>query len=317
MKHHTIIRLVLLAALCASVATPAVAAPSVKDLAAGAAADPVIPDPVDQAPKPAPVLVISSYETSQERLTVGKAFRLTLDISNKTPRSARNVVVSLNGSGAGEGAAAEGAVGGITVLGTGNAKFLGTVSGNRTEDVSFRVVAGPGTPAGALTIPVTISFEYGGERQESAYTIGLVFERDAVLSVATAEIPKTARAGEPIEASFELVNAGSFTLPGMAMSVEASSAAIEDGSLFVGAFEAGAAETIDVRITPEKAGPLEVTLVAKYRDDFGREQVFRSVHVVEVEGEPKPVPGEDGSEEPPAKGNWFTRFFRALFGLGS
>ena len=314
MKHHTIIRLVLLAALCLTVATPAVAAPSAKDVAA---ADPVMPDPAPSTPNPAPVLVISSYETSRERLTVGQAFKLTLDVSNETPRSARNVVVSLNSSGAGGGGAAEGAVGGITVLGTGNAKFMGTLSGDRTESVSFRVVAGPGTSAGALTIPVTISFEYGGERQESAYTIGLVFERDAVLTLATAEIPKTARAGEPIEASFELVNAGSFTLPGLALSVEASSAAIEDGSLFVGAFEAGAAETIDVRITPEKAGPLEVALVAKYRDDFGREQVFRSVHVVEVEGEPKPAPGENGSEEPAAKGNWFTRFFRSLFGLGS
>lgn len=317
MKHNTIIRLVLLAALCLPVAQPAAAASSTRGLP-DAGADPVVTDPGAQTPRPAPVLVISSYETSRERLTVGKAFKLTLDISNKTARRARNVVVSLNGIGAGGGAAAaDGAVGGITVLGTGNAKFMGTLSGNKTEGVSFRVVAGPGTSAGALTIPVTISFEYGGERQESAYTIGLVFERDAVLSLATEEIPKTARVGEPIEASFELVNAGSFTLLGMALSIEATSAAIEDGALFVGSFEAGAAETIDVKITPEKAGPLEVSLVAKYRDDFGRERTFRSVHVVEVEGEPKPAPGENGVKEPAAKGNLFTRFFRALFGLGS
>ena len=45
-----------------------------------------------------------------------------------------------------------------------------------------------------------------------------MFERDAGLTVATAEIPKNARVGRPFEASFELANSGGFALSGMALS---------------------------------------------------------------------------------------------------
>ncbi len=323
MKHNGVVKCVRGIIVCAAVvvsvmgfASLASASPdSVTAVAAQEIVDPTTPPVV----RPAPVLVVSSYETSAKRLLVGSPFVLTLDIRNETPRRAENVVVSLAGA---SGAPPEGGGpgGGLTVLGTGNAKFLGPLRGRSEQAVTFKVVAGPGTTPGATTIPVTISFEYDGERHDLTYTIGLVLERDAVLAIAAAEIPATARVGQPFEASFELANSGGFTLTGFSLSVEATGATVTDGNMYVGAFEAASAETIDVSITPEKAGPLEVTVVAKYRDDFGREKTFRSVHTVKVEGEPKPVDGTtDGGPDAEDKetGNWLVRFIKALFGLGS
>lgn len=305
------------AALIASAFGPA---PARADAAAATVPAPVTDPTEPTAAKPAPVLVIAAYETDEKRLVVGSSFALTLDIGNETGRRANNVVVSIAGVSGGPAGEAGAASSGLTVLGTGNAKYMGDILGDDSKDVSFEMVAGPGTPPGAATVPVTISFEYEGARQELAYTIGLVFERNAVFTVATAEIPKTARVGEPFEASFELANAGGFTINGLSMSVEASPGAVTDPRVYVGAFEAAAVETIDVSITPKKAGPMEVVLLATYRDDFGKEKTYRATYEVQVKGEPKPSADQTatGSGDKPAeKGNWFVRFFRSLFGLGA
>lgn len=289
---------------------------------AGAAAADTEPPPVEEqqpAAKPAPVLVISSYSTSKKRLLVGSQFKLAINVRNETSRKAENVVVSLAGSDSAGNAADEGGgSGGIAVLGTGNAKYIGTVRAHTTKPVSFMVVAGGGTRPGALTIPVTVSFEFEGERHEIPYTIGLVFERAASLRVVTAEMPSTAKVGQPFDVSFELANAGSFALKGLSLSVRAQSAQVADGIAFVGAFDAAAVEGIDSSITPKRPGPLEVVFVATYQDDLGRERTFESSKTVNVKAEPKPAANlKPGDEEPKDEGNWFVRFISALFGLGS
>lgn len=306
----------LVGAVCVPLIAPSATA------AAPAASEPnpaeQIADPID-APttKPTPVLVISSYRTSPARLLVGSRFRLTLDIRNATPRRADNVVVALGNTGS--GAPAESGGSGLTVLGTGNAKHLGALRSTRTESISFDVMASPTTPPGAMSVPVTISFEYDGGRHELQYTIGLVFERNAVLAVTLADIPKTALVKEPFEASFELANSSTFELPGASISVEASGASVADGQIFVGTFGAGTTESIDVSITPEKGGPLEVKLVAKYLDDFGRIKTFESTYTVEVEGQletPDDL-GTGNSEETKPQENWFIKLLKSLFGIGS
>lgn|GEM_PF-1582485 len=328
MKRNRIIEATLSVIVCGALvapaalaAVPALAASTPASVMAAAAAAQATPAAAVETPalKPAPVLVVSSYKTTKDRLLVGSAFTLTLNVRNETARRAENVVVSLaSASSAGTGEAGA-AAGGLTVLGTGNAKYLGQLRGKTTEAVSFKAVAGPGTPPGATTVPVTISFEYDGERHDLAYTIGLVFDRAAGLTVSAAEIPKTARVGKSFDASFELANSGSFTVPGMSMSVETTGGTVADANLFVGAFEAAAAETIDVSITPKKAGPMQVVLVAKYHDDFGRDKVYRSVHTVNVQGEPKATGDSTKTDTKEAKqdGNWLTRFFKALFGMGA
>lgn len=291
--------------------------PATDTAAAAAAAAAATGVPIAVTPTPAPVVVVRSYATAPERVTVGSAFDLTLALYNATGRRADNVVVSLGQAAAAAGATP--AVGGLTVLGTGNAKFLGTLKGQREASVTFRVIATPGTTPGALTVPVTVSFEHQDARQEVGYTIGVLVERDAVLTLVTAELPDSAMVGQPFDASFEVGNASGFALAGVVMSVEAEGASVTDGTYFLGAMDAAATEGIDVSITPEADGPLEVAFVVKYRDDFGREQEYRETRTVSVESQPEMGPDDvtPGEEAPEDEGNWFVRFIKALFGLGS
>lgn len=279
-------------------------------------------DPTVPTPSPAPVLVVRSYETSVKRVLVGARFKLTLDIENATSRRAENVVVSLQ-SGTSAASAAEGATGsggGLSVMGSGNAKFVGTIKGKEMESVTFDVMAGPGTAAGTYNVPVIIAFEYNGERQEITQTIGIVVERDATFSVVTAELPEESIVGETFDASFEIANTSGFALSAVTLSVEASGAAVVDGRIYLGAFDAAGSEAIDVQISPEKAGTLEVVLVVTYRDDFGQTKTFRSPYEVKVADKPKdtgdavPDPTDDQSK---SDQNPFVAFFMALLGLGA
>ncbi|MDO8847620.1 MAG: hypothetical protein Q7W51_04450 [Coriobacteriia bacterium] len=271
-------------------------------------------------PTPAPVVVVRSYATAPARVTPGTEFDLTLTLYNATSRRADNLVVSLGQTTPTATGTAATATGGLTVLGTGNAKYVGLLKGKTEDTVTFRVIVTPGTPPGALTVPVTVSFEHQGARQEVGYTLGVLVERDAVLSLVTAELPEMVMVGETFDASFEVANASTYALSGVTLSVEASGAQIFDGTYFLGTMDAATTEGLDVQITPEVPGDLEVVFVVSYRDDFGRPQEYRETRTVTVEDSPEPGEIEEGTEIPEdetGEDNWFVSFFKALFGLGS
>lgn len=310
--------LALLAAPVSAYADDESDIPTDTAIAAASAAAAAAGTPVAVTPTPAPVVIVKSYATDPSRVTVGTEFDLTLTLYNATARRADNVVVSLGQSTA-AAAAGTTAAGGLTVLGTGNAKYVGLLKGKTESTVTFRVIAAPGTAPGAITVPVTVSFEHQEARQEVAYTLGILVERDAVLSLVTAELPTSAVPGESFGASFEVANAGSYALSGVTLRVEASGADVTDGTYFLGSMDAATTESLDVSITPQEPGELEIAFVVSYRDDFGRPQEFRETRVVTVEENPEPEPGAGGAEAPEADtgDNWFIAFIKALFGLGS
>lgn len=321
MKHARTARLFTAALLTASLVAPvgayadvATETPLPTDGATSGGTPLPIGTPV--ASTPAPVIVVTSYSTSVDRIIAGAAFDLELTLDNATNRRADNVVVVL-GSAGGAGEVGAALAGGLTVLETGNAKYVGTLKGQREVSVSFRVIASPGTTPGAMNVPVTVSFEHGGTRQDVGYTVGLLIEREPALSLVTAETPDSAVTGESFPVSFELANASGFALSGVTLSVEASGGVVADGTVFLGSMDAATTEIIDATVTAEKAGDLEVAVVLTYRDDFGRQQTFRETRTITVADQPEitdEVPGEPADD--PDEGNWFTRFFKALFGLG-
>jgi len=265
-------------------------------------------------PAPAPVIVIRSCGTLPPRVVPGVPFDLTITIYNATGRRADNVVVSLGQAATSAGATTPT---GLTVLDTGNAKYLGLLKGQHEAAVTFSVIATPGMSPGAISVPVVVSFEHQSARQEVAYTVGLLVERDATLSLAAAELPSTVIVGETFDASFEIANSSAFALSGVSLSVEATGAAVTDGTIFIGTMDAATTEALDVSITPEKAGSLEVAVIVTYRDDYGRQQTFREVRSVQVDAVPEEASETLNGDKPEESDNWFVAFIKALFGLGS
>ena len=226
-------------------------------------------------PRPRRTLV---RRPSVERVLVGARFKLTLDIENATSRRAENVVVSLRAVVRGirrRGRSRPG--GGLSVLGIRQREVRrhhqGQGDGVRHLPTSWQVRE---PPPGRITVPVIISFEYNGERQEITHTIGIVVERDATFSLVTAELPDESVVGETFDASFEMANASGFALSAVTLSVEASGAVRHRRTNLPRCLRCrNHREQSTCSITPEKAGTLEVVLVVTYRDDFGRTQEFR------------------------------------------
>ena len=231
------------------------------------------------------MLVVRSYETSTKRVLVGARFKLTLDIDNATagaPRTSSSRCRVVRPRLRRRGAAGD--RGGLTVLGSGNAKFLGTIKGKERSPSPSTSWSLPAPPAGTYTVPVTVRFEYNGARQEMRRPSASSWSATRAFSMVTAELPERRCVGETFDASFEMANASGFALSGVTLSVEATGVIVTDGLIFLGAMDAARTEVLDVQITPEKAGELEVAFVVTYRDDFGVQQEFREARTVEGRG---------------------------------
>ncbi len=274
---------------------------------------PVPAEPIAAAPLPVPLLIVRSFESNPRTIVAGKPFKLTLDIHNATNRRADNVLVSL---GPAEGVAPGAA--GLAIMGTGNAKPLGDLRGNRQAEVTFDVTTLAGTPAGALSVPVRVSFEFEGQRHEVAYAIGVMIERTPILTMISAEVPDSVMVGESFPAMFELANASGFALNAAKISVEASGATVTDGSFFIGNFEDAITESIESMIIPEEPGTVDVVLVLEYRDQLGNLQSWRETRTVEVQESAEFEDGVDpaAGQEADAEEHWLMSFFKSIFGLG-
>jgi hypothetical protein len=282
-------------------------------------------------PTPAPadaVLVISSYATSPTEVTVGSRFSLSLTLTNMTSRRADEVAVSLgegaaaaetSGESAGTGAAAA-AGSDLVVLGTGNVKYIGTIRGKRAASVSFSLIVSPKASPGVYNVPVTISSLNSGEVRSSTQTIGVLVRRTPVFEVGDTTIPRSAPAGQPFEATAEIVNDSGFAVRGIVYTIEGEAFDIEKGRTAVGTLETGDSESVTAQCTPRVSGDATLTIVIAYRDDFNEVRTIRRDYPVKAEeasSEPTAPPAP--SEESTGSKSVFEQigsFFMGFLGLG-
>jgi hypothetical protein len=294
---------------------------------ASAVVAPAATPAVTAAPADA-VLLISSYATSPGEVTVGSRFSLSVTVANVTSRKAEDVVVSLGegaasaetgGESAGTGAAAA-AGSDLVVLGTGNVKYIGTISGKRAASVSFSFIASPKANPGVYAVPVTISSRNAGEVRSSTQTIGILVRRSPIFEVGETKIPSTATAGEPFEATAEILNDSGFQARGVVYSIEGSAFDIAKGRTAVGTLETGDSESVTAQCTPRVSGDATLTLVIAYRDDFNEVRTIRKDYPVKVAersseatSAPKPAEPDTGSK---SLFEQIGSFFMGLLGLG-
>jgi hypothetical protein len=311
----------LIAVLTTLTLVTAGAAPGI----AAAVTMPVVPL-ASAAPADA-VLVISSYATSPAEVTVGSRFSLSVTLTNMTSRKAEEVVVSL-GEGATAGAtgaeaaaaAATAAGSDLVVLGTGNVKFLGTVAGKRSASVSFSLIASPKAAPGVYSVPVTISARNAGEVRSSTQTIGILVRRSPIFEFGETSVPRKATAGEPFEATAEIVNDSGYAVRGIVYTIEGDAFDITKGRTAAGTLETGDSESVAAQCTPRVSGEATLTVVISYRDDFNEVRTLRRDYPLKVsepssEGTSPPTPTEPTSDSKSVF-EQIGSFFMGLLGLG-
>ncbi|NTW42864.1 MAG: hypothetical protein HGB14_00180, partial [Anaerolineaceae bacterium] len=174
--------------------------------------------------------------------------------------------------------------------------------------------------------PFKISFVYSdanGNRVVDDQVITLL-----VYSLPKVEIgfyldPGILIAGQMSTLPIQITNLGKTTAILGNLRVTSDGADITNNVALVGPLEQGGYFTLDAMAMPYMEGPLDISLVVSYTDDFNQPRVVEQILSVQVEPMPvfEEIPGEGIDipvvEQPETLTQKIIRFLKGLFGLGS
>lgn len=294
-------------------------------------------------PSPRPQLLISQYSTEADTLQPGKRFTLSLTVQNTGGADAKRVTAILgggsagSGAGAGDGTPGAGTSGGVSgaggsfenfaPLGSSNVQAVGDVSAGQSITLTQSLIVNATAKPGAY--PLKFSFVYTDGR-------GVSYTDDQVITLLVYSPPfveisfyrnlDPMFAGQPGVLPIQIVNVGRSSAVLGNMKVTGEAAQFTNNTNLVGALEPGGYFTLDAGAIPNAAGPMAITVVVDYLDDFNQSQVITRALSVDVMEAPmmKPgggLPGEPGGAVTPLPPEtWWEkllRFLRGLFGLDS
>lgn len=264
-----------------------------------------------QTVSPDPVLILRSFKTTPSTLSVGSRFRLELSIDNAVDVEARNVVVTLGTSTlATSTTTPEGPH--AVVLGS-NTKFIGTISGNaKNQKVTFDLVSNPQGGPGPFMLPVAIEFDSNnGGRGRVDQSVGLMLTRTLVFDVGALTYPREATATVPFQVSVSVRNTNEFAINGVAIAFSSAETSWTSAETTVGVLDPGKTATLVGTGIPLRAGPLQIAMVLRYKDDYNQEKQIRRDFTIEVKA--KPAAPKQSDMRPATT---FLDFIAALFGVG-
>jgi hypothetical protein len=304
----------------------------------GATATPTITP--TSAPILRPQLVIGSYSADVPKLQPGIQFNLQINLENMGNSDARRVTMIIGGGsnagseisgtpGAGGTSGGSAELSNFAPMGSSNIQSLGDLTAGGKLTIKQTLIVNVTTNPGAYSMK--ISFAYLDER-------GRNFTDDQVITLLVYSLPQVeigfyretgpVYAGQPSVLPLHVINMGHKSTILGNMQVTAENIQFTNNNLAVGPLDPGLDFVMDASMTPNQAGPLDLTITVDYIDDFNQPQkISKTLHVDVLEApsfEPGiNNPGKDGTpvETLPAVSETFLqkvwRVVRGLIGLDS
>jgi hypothetical protein len=292
------------------------------------------------APILRPQLVIGSYSADVPKLQPGILFNLQINLDNMGNADARRVTMIIGG-----GSNASGDIGGtpgaggtsggsaeltnFAPIGSSNIQSLGDLPAGSKLTIKQNLIVNVSTNPGAYSMK--ISFAYLDER-------GHNFTDDQVITLLVYSLPQVEigfyretgplYAGQPAVLPIHVINMGHKSTILGNMQVTAENLQFANNNLAVGPLDPGLDFVMDASMTPNQAGPLDLTVTIDYIDDFNQPQKISKTLRVDVLEAPSVEPGinnsgKDGApvEPGPSANETFLqkvwRLVRGLIGLDS
>lgn len=283
----------------------------------GAAAGQSAPGQTPPANKPH--LIVSNYKIDPSPVEPGASFTLSVDVLNTSKKRVDNLLVSIGAISAagGQGGGNQSAVpsNAFATRTTGNSRYLSSLGAGATAKTTFELATAPKTDPGLYVALIDLNYISADIDYSSSQSVGVSVGRPTFLELQGVSIPKTALVGQEFPITFEGVNAGSFGVQGVALSLKSDGLEVKDALNFIGALDAGDSDSLEAKAVARRAGPVTAELQIKYRDDFNQSRVVLKNVSINIKARPKaaPKPAE------PAGGGFFQsigNFFKALLGLG-
>jgi hypothetical protein len=288
------------------------------------------------APRSRPQMVIEAYSTNLDTLQPGSRFMLEISVRNVGNAAGRGVTMILGGgsgsSGGAQGTPDPGGVSGgsgdfgnFAPVNSSNVQFLGDLDAGGTISARAALIVNASANPGAY--PVKISFTYtapSGNTFTDDQVITLLIYSPPVVDVSFYRDPGVFFSFQPSILPLQVVNLGRRTTVLGSMTVSAVGAQLQNSTSLVGNLDPGGYFTLDTQITPDQPGPVELTIILNYNDDFNSPRTITRTLTIEVQEsapiEP-PVDGNGGEPIPPVVEEtlWdqILRFLRGLLGLDS
>ncbi len=280
-----------------------------------------------------PILIISDYTTTPKEVAPGATFNLALTLKNEGRYRAKQLLLTLASSakssaGAGQttslsGALTPGSAGSdsgvaapVSVLGSGNVRYIGDIDSGATQTVTFKLISSGNADPRAYNLD--FGFEYvnaaNGRDESARQSIGLPLIRDAGLRLTDLGIPKKIVIGKTFKVKGEVVNSGSFTVHGITVEAAGDEFEIVQAADFIGPLDGGDSDQFEIVARPGSSRARELAVKVTYRDDYNQERDLSQT--IEVTPKTAAIKNEK-SEESGGVFAAIARFFRALLGIGS
>lgn len=282
-------------------------------------------------------LIVSDYKTDVPQLEPGLLFNLELSIQNKGDLPAKSVTMIIGGGSASSGGNGTPGPGGVSgsggdfsnfaPVGSSNVQSLGDIPAQSMLTAKQQMIVNVNTNPGAYPMKVTLSYtDSHGNQVNDEQVITLLVYRLPNIDISFYQPIFDLYTFQPNLLPLQVVNQGrNATILGN-LTVTSEAGMIENGQTFVGTLESGGYFTLDVMLTPEMSGKVEVLVTIEYTDDFNQPRTITKslmLNVIEMEIDPSldPTNPDFNGGFPVEVSETFWqkvwRFILGLFGLDS
>jgi hypothetical protein len=282
-------------------------------------------------------LVITNYDTDVVPLQPGFEFTLSVSVQNVGNLTAKGVTMIVGGGSASGGSSGTPAAGGINggsgefsnfaPVGSSNLQSLGDFVPGASLTARQKLIVNVSANPGAY--PFKISFAYtdaNGNVNTDDQVITLLIYSLPNLDVSFYQPVGDFSVGTPGALPLQVTSLGKRTAVLGKMIVTMEGGMVSNGEALIGNLDPGGYFTLDSMVTPNQAGPLDLTISIEYTDDFNKLQTITktlSVNVMDIPVMPTPDinnPGDGGIITPVNQQTTWQkvwRFILGLFGLDS
>ncbi len=276
-------------------------------------------------------LVVTRYSTDVTPLQPGVQFMLDMEIKNLGNADARTVTLvvgggNFNSSGTPDAGGIAGGSGEFTnfaPLGASNIQTLGDLAAGAVLHATMPLIVNVTTNPAAYPMKVSLVYaDAKGNILSDEQVITLLVYSLPLVEVGFYRDPNPLYVSQTSILPLQITNLGRKSVLLGNMKVSAPNADMTNNSMLVGALDAGGYFTLDANLTAQQSGPLEISIVIDYTDDFNQQRQINKTLNVEIQEFIQPTfePDNGGGvviEQPETFLQKIWRFILGLFGLDS
>lgn len=250
-----------------------------------------------------PKIIVQDYDIGMEAVPAGQEFPLKMTLRNTSGIEAiKNIKVKITSD---EGV--------FTPVGSSSAFFIDRIDKNGTTQKELRFKVKADAQVKSYNMKIEMEYEdskgnaYDAQKQafKEEESIALPVEQPIRLEIGDVNVPQEVYMGMPVTVDTEFYNMGKSTLYNLFVKLEGGFD-IQEGSVFIGNFDAGRSEFFSANVIPTQPGPAEGKITFSFEDSVGNKKTVEKLIKFNVmDGPPvdpnMPVEPEPGSEGGMAK----------------